>query len=128
MKKQVVEISKQLRRLHKDLLDFQVLIHQDLNEKKFGPYEILHLSIQDPEFAWLRKLSEMIVAIDIQEEENPNLLQADFDKIKNEICDLLVNESESNRDFHFRYQNALTKKPELKIHQAQLLKTLNAII
>ena len=125
MKKEVIELSKQLRRLHKDLLDFQVLIHQDLTGKKLGPYEILHLSIQDPEFAWLRKLSEMIVAIDIQEEENSNLQKSDFDKIKAEVNHLLFSENELNHDFQFRYQNALGKKPELSIHQAQLMKSLS---
>ena len=124
MNKQVIELAKQLRRLHKDLLDFQSLIYQDLNEKKLGPYELLHLSIQDSEFAWLRKLSELMVAIDIQEEENRNLTQADFNKIKSEVASLLLDNTEENKEFQFRYQNALSKKPELNLHHVQLVKTL----
>ncbi len=120
MSKQVIELSKQLRRLHKDLLDFQILIHQDLAEKKLGPYDLLHLSIHDPEFAWLRKLSELIVAIDIREEKTSDINLNDINQIKSEVSSLLFGSDDQNRDFKFRYQNALSKKPELSLHEAQL--------
>jgi hypothetical protein len=124
MNNKVIELSKLLQKLHKSLLHFQSSQHQEKIGKKLGPYEILNLSINDPEFAWLRKLSELIVAIDIQEEENPQMSDVDFSKIKNEASGLLFGDGEKYQDFKSRLQVALSQDPELNIYHAELITIL----
>lgn len=124
MNKKVIELSKLLQKLHKSLLNFQSALHQEKIGKKLGPYEILNLSMQDPEFAWLRKLSELIVAIDIQEEENPNIGDVEFSQIKNTVSELLFGDGEKFKDFKARMQEALSQDPELNIYHAELITVL----
>lgn len=52
-----------LLKLHKSLLDHERRIYEGINGPK-TPTEFLNLLLEDPDFAWLRKFSTLIVEID----------------------------------------------------------------
>jgi hypothetical protein len=54
------DLSTVLRRLHKALIDTEVENFGSIS----GPYQLLNLVIHHEHFAWLRHLSELMVAID----------------------------------------------------------------
>lgn len=57
-------LSKELLRLHKLLLDLTREDYEREHGRLESPFKLLNLALNDPFFAWLRKLSELIVLID----------------------------------------------------------------
>lgn len=52
-----------LLKLHKSLLDHERRIYEGINGPK-TPGQFLNILLEDPDFAWLRKFSTLIVEID----------------------------------------------------------------
>lgn len=96
--------------LHKSLLDQERETYERVHGKK-GSGEFLQLLLDDPQFAWLRKISELIVWIDevldpdelTAEEEKQNLL---------ERARKLLTPSELGSEFVKKYQDALQRNPD----------------
>ncbi len=68
------ELASALLDLHRALLDQQRLQHERDRGPVGGSGELLHLAAYDPEFAWLRTLSLLIVDLDglLAEDEAPS--------------------------------------------------------
>lgn len=64
MKPLLIDLSSALLKFHRGLLSFQTGQAEEIDGRKYAPYDLLHLSLNDPRFAWLRKFSELIVQID----------------------------------------------------------------
>lgn len=64
MKTLLKDLSSALLKFHRSLLGFQKDLAEKTDGRKYAPYELLNLSLNDPRFAWLRKFSELIVQID----------------------------------------------------------------
>lgn len=62
------ELSSAILKLHKALLEFQKQKIEQQTGRVLNPYEMLGAALNDPEFAWLRPLSEMVVEIDLASE------------------------------------------------------------
>lgn len=58
------EFRSSLMPLHKGLLDFEKREYERTYGRQVTPGELVRLALTDPWFAWLRKISEMIVRID----------------------------------------------------------------
>jgi len=57
-------LSKSLLRLHKTLLDDERAEYERANSKVNSISEVFRLVLDDPHFAWLRKMSSMIALVD----------------------------------------------------------------
>ncbi len=64
MKPILKDLSTALLRFHRGLLVFQTNLIEAADDRKYTPYDVLNLSLNDVRFAWLRKFSELIVHID----------------------------------------------------------------
>src|SRR6266550_5016037 len=75
-REQLVSVRRVLLRLHKTLLDFEREAYERARGKIANSYELLNLVMNDPWFAWLRQLSELIVEMDellaVKEPANEN--------------------------------------------------------
>ena len=99
--------------LHKALLDY---------ERTHGRVEssgaFLQLALGDPQFAWLRPISELVVQIDeLLVSEEPGA-EVDADTIMAQAKSLL-RADENGDDFQRRYHRALQDSPEVVMGHAQ---------
>ena len=121
------ELLRQMRgvllSLHKTLLDFERESYESSRGKITNSYEFLNLVMNDPWFAWLRRLSELIVEIDE--------LLADRESPKESTGAALVQQArmllvpvESGDEFQRRYFEAVQKSPEVVLAHAEFAKVL----
>lgn len=124
MKQELLNLSIKLRSLHKDLLLFQTRKVEEVDERRLSAYDILHLSIHDPRYDWLRKLSTLMAQIDhlIHSEEGIEIL--DSACIYDEATRLFKNEYP---EFSEHYSHAMSQDPHLIVKQAEVLAALKEI-
>jgi hypothetical protein len=105
----LTELRHGLLRLHKTLLDWERSAYEQLHGRQSGG-ELLKLLLDDPHFAWLRPISQMIVRID-------EMLDADAALAEQEVSDVFagVKELTSPNDSAEgqRYVAALQSSPEV---------------
>src|SRR5687767_7075120 len=66
------DLRKALLHLHKTLLDWERSAYERVHGRA-SPSELLKVIVEDPQFAWLRPISELIVRIDESvETEDPD--------------------------------------------------------
>jgi len=112
-----------LLRLHKTLLEFEREGYERERGKIGNSYEFLNLVMNDPWFAWLRRLSELIVEIDE--------LLADREAPKETTGAALIQQSrmlltplESGDEFQRKYFAAVQQSPEVVLAHAEFATVL----
>ena len=112
-------------KLHKALLDSERLVY----EKNVGPIQspnhFFQLLTNDPWFAWLRSISQLIVAIDETLDANEPLTNADIDAVMNQSVFLLV-PAKTAGEFGQRYVAALQRDPRVVLAHAQVAKRIGS--
>src|SRR5688572_31075698 len=90
LRQRLQELHGALLKLHKALLDSERIVY----EKSMGPIQspnhFFQLLTSDPYFAWLRSISQLIVAIDDTLDAKDPLTNADVDAVMNQSVFLLV--------------------------------------
>lgn len=123
MKPQLNALSSALLKFHKELLFFQVSLAENKDQRKYTPYELLGLSLNDPRFSWLRKFSELIIQIDTitdDKENKPFDARAIYDETLLLISGQIPGISQ-------QYDLALKTEPSLMIKLIEVKKTLAAL-
>ena len=123
MKTKLSELSSALIKFHRELLFFQVSLAEDTDQRKYTPYELLGLSLNDPRFAWLRKFSELITQIDTITDDKENT-PFDARAIFDEAQTLILGE---NSGISEQYNLALKTEPSLIVKLLDVKKALAAI-
>ncbi|OFZ30041.1 MAG: hypothetical protein A2622_09300 [Bdellovibrionales bacterium RIFCSPHIGHO2_01_FULL_40_29] len=72
MKPILRDLSLALVKFHRGLLLFQAELAEKQDGRKYPPYELLNLSLNDPRFMWLRQFSELIIQIDTIVDDKKN--------------------------------------------------------
>lgn len=117
-----VELLKQgrdlLLKLHKTLLDHERRIYEGIH----GPQtagRFLNLLLEDPDFAWLRKFSTLIVDIDEMFAQKDGY---DEETVATHIAALrsLVKMEDEDETFRAKYQAGLQQDLDAISHQAEL--------
>ena len=97
-------------------------------EKTFGkigsPNQFLKLVMDDPWFAWLHPLSQLIVSMDEALDEKEMLTPASVDALVKQGRTLLV-ASEIGEGFSHHYFEALQRDPDVIFAHATVTKVLN---
>ncbi len=122
-RQQLRSVREVLLRLHKTLLDFEREAYERARGKVSNSYEFLNLVMSDPWFAWLRRLSELIVETDelLADRESPKestgvaLIQQ---------AKMLLTPTESGDEFQRRYFAAMQQSPEVVLAHAEFAKVL----
>ena len=112
-----------LLKLHKSLLDHERAIYEGIN----GPQnagQFLNVLLEDPDFAWLRKFSTLIVEIDELFDQKDALSDEAVEIHMRKLRDLISMEDE-DADFRAKYQSALQQDIDAAAHQGVLRSLLS---
>jgi hypothetical protein len=120
---QLSKVRTALLRLHKTLLDFEREGYERVHGKIGSPYEFLNLVMQNPWFAWLRQLSELIVEMDellaARETSNEDTAVALIQQAR-----MLLTPAESGSEFQKKYFAAMQQSPEVVVAHAEFATVL----
>ena len=125
IRSQLLELHSALLKLHKALLDSEKILY----EKNVGPIQspnhFFQLLTTDPYFAWLRPISQLIVAIDETLDEKEPLTTEGVDSLMRQSVFLLV-PAQSTGEFAERYVAALQRDPRVILAHAQVAKRIGS--
>jgi hypothetical protein len=107
--------------LHKTLVESERVEYEATVAKITSPNHFLHLLTNDPWFAWLSPLSQLIVAIDEAMDGKEPLTETRAQALVKEAAALLV-ASESGEGFAQNYFEALQRDPDVVMAQGQVTK------
>ena len=121
---QINMLFRHLLRVHKSLLDFQKLVTEAMDQKIYSPYDTLTMALNHPEFAWLRKISGVMAAMDeaTSDKKNPpdEKTLNDFVRRLNEI----FSETTPDVDFKTRFNVAVARDAKLASEVSDLRSAL----
>ncbi|HEX8370792.1 MAG TPA: hypothetical protein VF604_19760 [Pyrinomonadaceae bacterium] len=120
-RRKLKELSKAFLRLHKTLLEGAKAEYEAKNGRIAGVNLYLQLVLDDPHFAWLRKMSALIALIDeavsIRRPASETEAQALFGEAK-----LLLSFEDADAGFNDKFQTALQKNPDAVLSYNDALK------
>ncbi len=117
-------LRNKLLRLHACLLDTERITYEQVRGR-VSSGELLQLLIDHEQFAWLHRISKVVVQIDeMLSADEPILL----DDAQNLIANvrILIAPSEVDNGFARRYYNALQREPSVVLAHAEVSKLLTS--
>ena len=117
------ELAKGLRQLHKQLIDLQSRQYGDVG----NPFAHLQLVTMHPDFAWLRVLSEFMVALDERLDDQEPLDDAATTAFKQSVEGLIGPVTASQPEFREKYLASLHASPEITMLHGGLRLTLGRL-
>lgn len=118
-------IASRLRDLHKLLLEYEKRIYEKTYGRVEGPYQLLGLAMDDPQFAWLRAMSGEMVNLDEVRLNRDGVTETDLRLVGTRLRALLVQDREAT-DFHKRYEEAKAEDPAILLSHRDLMAALPA--
>jgi hypothetical protein len=109
--------------LHKALVDSERITYEQTMGAIPSPNQFLQLLTTDPWFAWLRAVSQLIVAMDEALEEKEPLTKGAVDAFFSQTRALLV-ASEEGEGFARHYFDALQRDPDVVLAHAVVAKQM----
>lgn len=106
----LTDLRHALLKLHKTLLDWERTAYDRVHGRTTGN-PLLHAILTDPQFAWLRPLSELIVRIDETLDNDVADIPGEADAIIAQARKL-VSPIEQGAPYAERYQSALQEYPD----------------
>ena len=113
-KQQWNEFRNNLLTLHKALLDFEKKQYEGKHGQIKTPQVFLGLVMESPSFAWLRRISELIVGIDELLESKEEMPEAKFTDML-AYCKTFLRPNENGTQFEKNYYAALHKDPSVAL-------------
>ena len=123
IRKPLIELHGALLKLHKALIDSERLVYEKSVGPISSPNHFFQLLTNDPWFAWLRPISQLIVAIDETLDAKEPLTNSDIDVLMSQSVFLLV-PARSGGEFGERYVAALQRDPRVVLAHAQVAKRI----
>jgi hypothetical protein len=111
--------------LHKTLIDSERAVYEADIGPVQSPHHFFQLLTNDPWFAWLRPISQLIVVIDEVLDAQEPLTDNSIDAVMMESVFLLV-PAKSEGEFSTRYLAALQRDPAVVLAHAQVAKRIPA--
>jgi hypothetical protein len=111
----LTDLRRALLHLHKTLLEWERAAYERVHGRVSG-HELLHATLNDPQFAWLRPVSELIVRIDERldndlPDEPARAAATDVSAIIAQARTLVVPDETGTR-YAQRYHAALQEHPD----------------
>jgi hypothetical protein len=122
-RKRLQDLRNPLLALHKTLVDSERIDYEKTIGAIQSPNQFLQLLANDPWFAWLHPLSQLIVAMDEKIDQEEPLTHEEADAFAKQIRDLLV-ASEDGHGFPRHYFDALQREPDVVLAHAEVAKLL----
>lgn len=121
--KRLKDVRTALLRVHKILLEHERTGYERTHGKIDNSYEYLNLVMHNPRFAWLRKLSELIVQIDelidARESSSESTARALVEQAR-----MLLTPNEAGPEFQQKYFASVQQSPEVVLAHAEFAKAL----
>src|ERR1700690_1516627 len=121
VRQRLVDLRQALLNLHKALIDSERVSYEKIVGEIQSPNHFLQLLTNDPWFAWLHPLSQLIVAMDEALDGKEPLTTAGTDALVREL-DRLITPSESGEGFGRHYFEALQRGPDVVLAHAGVTK------
>ena len=120
------ELRGGLLRLHKLLLDAERAAYER-GHGRVAAGEMLQLVINDARFAWLRRLSELIVSVDeMLDAKGEPATGSDARAVVSQARALLAPADDAAADFAAKYRAALQRDPSVVMAHAEVARVLTA--
>jgi hypothetical protein len=104
------DLRKTLLHLHKTLLDWERSAYERIHGR-VSSSELLKATVEDPQFAWLRPISELIVRIDEAVDTEPQNGPVDVEAIAARAKEVTAVD-ERGAPYAQRYHTALQEHPD----------------
>ena len=117
-------LSKAMLRLHKTLLDAAKLEYEAINGRIANVNQYFQLVIDDPHFAWLRKISSLIALIDEAVSVRRPATESEAQGLFNE-AKLLLNFQDADAGFNDKFQSALQSNTDAVLNYNDALNFTN---
>lgn len=118
------KVRNALLRLHKVLVESERVTYEKVVGAIQSPNQFLQLLIDDPWFAWLQPLSQLIVAMDEAQDAKEPATDAEAQALIRQAKLLLV-ASEEGEGFSRHYFDALQRDPDVVLAHADVTKFLS---
>jgi hypothetical protein len=125
LRTRLLELHGALLHLHKILIESERVGYESAVGAIRSPNHFFQLLTSDPWFAWLRPISQLIVAIDETLDEKEELTAASVSAVMQQSVFLLV-PAESGSEFGERYVAALQRDPRVVLAHAQVAKRIGS--
>ena len=113
-----------LLRLHKVLLDWERTGYERIHGRQ-SSHDLLNVILSDPQFAWLRPMSQLIVRIDEILSEKTQPMRNDVEAVVSEVRSL-TSPNESGNTYERRYDMALQEHPDAVFAHRDLIKLVKS--
>lgn len=114
-------LSILLTRIHKSLLDHQFMGIQAAKRTPLGPNDKLQMLLHDPDFQWLRPLSQLISNVDGVVFQKEEVTAEQYNLMVAQIHDMFSDTS----DFYLRYLHTALHLPDVQTLMKSLTAPLN---
>ncbi|MEH2171014.1 MAG: hypothetical protein V7K41_31050 [Nostoc sp.] len=118
------DLRNKLLYLHKMLLETERIAYEQISGR-VSSAELLQLVIAHEQFAWLHRISEMVVQVDEMLQADEPILLEDFQKLIADVRTLIV-PLETGNTFERKYYNALQREPGAVLAHAEISKFLTS--
>lgn len=105
-------LSGLLAKTHKALVDYELSLRELQVGERFTASTKLQMLIQDPDFAWLRTLSQLMALVDDAIYQKEPLAEEHYLSLREEIRKLIVEKTDA--DFTLPYEAICKKVPEIQ--------------
>ena len=118
------ELRQTLLHLHKTLLEWERAAYERIHGRQ-SSNALLDALLKDPQFAWLRPISQLIVRIDEMLEDEIPPEESDLEAVLAHARDL-SSPNEGGNAYEQRYYTALQEHPDAVFAHRDLVKLLKA--
>ena len=118
------DLRNKLLYLHRMLLDRERIAYEQVSGRVTNG-ELLRLLIEHEQFAWLHRISSLVVQIDETLSADEPLSPEDFQTLISDTRSLLV-PSELGSGFAGKYYNALQGEPDVVLAHAEVTQLLSS--
>ena len=125
LRQRLTDLRLALLKLHKALVDSERVGYEKTIGKIQSPNHFLQLLTNDPWFAWLHPLSQLIVAMDETLDAEEPLTVDKVDALAEQSKVMLV-ASESSDGFSGHYFEAMQRDPDVVLMHAEVVKLRKA--
>jgi hypothetical protein len=115
-------LRQALLRLHKVLLDWERAGYERIHGRQ-SSHDMLTALLNDPQFAWLRPMSQLIVRIDEILSDKTPPMRNDVDAIVSQVR-VLTSPNETGNTYERRYDMALQQHPDAVFAHRDLIALL----
>jgi hypothetical protein len=124
-RQRVMALRAELLHLHKALLESERTGYEKVFGKIGSPYQFLQLATTDPWFAWLRPVTQLIVAMDELLEAKEPITAAAVVALVDQVRTLLI-PAVDGEGFSRHYDEALQRDPDVVFAHAATVRLFRA--